>query len=113
MTDTDELLQQDQTVTYAPSASARLLLRVVYIMGIILALLFVALVGGIIWKSTKKTESTSLAGPAVVELGLPAGTAVQSMQLDGDRLAISTGAEIIIVDIRKNAIISRIATNTK
>jgi hypothetical protein len=113
MIDTDELPQQDQTVTYAPPASAKLLLRVVYIMGIILALLFVALVGGIIWKSTKKAESTGSTGPALVELGLPAGTAVQSMQLDGERLAISTGAEIIIVDIRKNAIVSKIVINTK
>ena len=51
--------------------------------------------------------------PAQIDLGLPAGTAVQSMALDGDRLAINTGAEIIIVDVRKNEVISRIATISK
>lgn len=106
-------LPQDQTITYAPPASAKLLLRVVYIMGIILMLLFVLLVGGIIWKAAKKAEAVAPPVAAALDLALPAGTSVQSMELDGDRLAVNTGAEIIIIDIRKTVIVSRIATIPK
>ena len=35
------------------------------------------------------------------------------MELDGDRLAINTGTEIIIVDIRKNAVIFADRDNSK
>jgi hypothetical protein len=41
--------------------SARLLLSVVYIMGIILVLLFLTLVGGIIWKSACKADPKPIA----------------------------------------------------
>jgi hypothetical protein len=106
-------LPQDQTLTYAPPASAKLLLRVVYIMGIILVLLFLLLVGGIIWKATKKGEAVVPPVAAALDLMLPAGASVQSMELDGDRLAVHTGSEIIIIDVRKNVIVSRIATIPK
>jgi hypothetical protein len=112
MIETTEL-PQDQTVPFAPPASAKLLLRVVYIMGIILVLLFMLLIGGIIWKATKRAPLPSEVAPAVTDLGLAAGTTVQSMVLDGDRLAINTGNEIVIVDIRKNTILSRIAIKPK
>lgn len=112
MAETAEL-PQDQTVPVAPPASAKLLLRVVYIMGIILVLLFLLLVGGIIWKAMKKPDVPIQPTAAALDLGLAPGTGVQAMELDGDRLAINTGTEIIIVDIRKNAIISRIATISK
>ena len=97
----------------APPALAKLLLRVVYIMGIILVLLFMILVGGIIWKSMKKGEPVAPPVAAALDLALPAGTSVQAMELDNDRLAVNTGAEIIIIDIRKNVILSRIATIPK
>ena len=90
-------------------ASARTLLRVVYIMGIILVLLFLLLIGGIIWKATNRTAAPVPAVPPVVSLGLPGDTAIQSMIMDGDRLALNTGHEVIVVDLRKNVIISRIA----
>lgn len=105
-------LPQDQTMPVAPPASAKLLLRVVYIMGIILVLLFLTLIGGIIWKSMNKAEP-AVPVAALLDLALPAGTSVQAMELDGDRLAVNTGTEIIIVDIRKNVILSRIATIPK
>ena len=111
MTDMDELPQIESGPVAVPP-SAKLMLRVVYIMGIVLVLLFMVLVGAIIWKATHKAEVKAVP-PAQIDLGLPAGTAVQSMALDGDRLAINTGAEIIIVDVRKNEVISRIATISK
>lgn len=107
----DELPQVESEPVAVPP-SAKLMLRVVYIMGIILVLLFMALIGGIIWKATHKVEVRA-APAAIVELGLAAGTTIQSMDLDGDRLAINTGAEIIIVDVRKNLVVSRITTNSK
>jgi len=42
-------------------------------------------------------------------LDLAAGTQIQAMELDGDRIALNTGREIIILDIKKNAVISRIS----
>jgi hypothetical protein len=90
--------------------AARTLLRVVYIMGIILVLLFLTLVGGIIWKSTRKAEPKPETPPAALNLGLPVGSAVQSTVIDGDRLVITAGREIIVIDVKKNAILSRIVT---
>ncbi len=86
------------------------MLRVVYIMGIILVLLFLTLVGGIIWKATRPAEPKPVAAPAVLDLGLPAGTAVQSTVIDGDRLVITAGREVSVIDVRKNIILSRIVT---
>ncbi|WP_373506231.1 hypothetical protein [Aestuariivirga sp.] len=102
-------LQQDNDTSAGVPPSARVLLRVVYIMGIVLVLLFLTLVGGIIWKSTRKADPKAVAPPAALNLGLASGTAVQPAQIDGDRLVITTSTEIIVVDIRKNAVISRIA----
>ncbi len=80
----------------------------VYIMGGLLVLMLVGLIGGIIWKVTHRGETPPVE-TKLLDLGLAAGAQVQAMELDGDRLAINTGGEIIVVDIRKNAVISRIA----
>ena len=106
-------LPQDQQTTGEIPASAKTLLRVVYIMGIILVLLFLLLVGGIIWKASNRAAPVAPAAPPVTALGLPEGTAIQSMLLDGDRLAISTGTEVIVIDIRKNVILSRVKTGAQ
>jgi uncharacterized iron-regulated membrane protein len=116
--DGKDMMEMDELPVANPSAqaevppSAKMLLRAVYIMGIILVLLFLALVGGIIWKSTHKVEARAEA-PQAIDLALPAGTSVQSMVLDGERLAVNTGAEIIVIDIRKNAVVSRIAIQAR
>ena len=91
--------------------SARLLLRVVYIMGVVLVLLFLMLVGGIIWKSTRKAEPKPDVPPATLSLGLPQGAEIREAQLDGDRLVLNTGSEVIVIDLRKNAIVSRLSAN--
>lgn len=80
----------------------------VYIMGGLLVLMLVGLIGGIIWKVTHRAEPPPVE-TKLLNLGLAAGTQIQAMELNGDRLAINTGAEIIIIDTRKNAVISRIA----
>jgi hypothetical protein len=109
MSDTSE---SDQTQPDGPVGvppSARILLRVVYIMGIILVLLFLTLIGGIIWKSTRKAEPKPEIPPAAIGLGLPEGAEIRSTEIDGDRLILNTGVDVIVIDLRKNAIVSRIS----
>jgi hypothetical protein len=101
-----------QTGTDAPMElppTTRRLLRLVYIMGIVFVLLLVALIVGIIWKANHKAPPKPEPPPQALNLGLPAGTDIRAATLDGDRLVINTGREVIVVDVRKNAIISRIA----
>lgn len=77
-------------------------------MGVILVLLFLALVGGIIWKSSHKAPPPPAPAPSALNLGLPQGVDIRAAEIDGDRLVINTGREVIVVDIRKNLIVSRI-----
>ncbi len=92
--------------------ATRMLLRTVYIMGVVLVLLFIAVVAGLIWKSTKKGEpKPEAAAPALLNLGLSAGTDIRSAEADGDRLVINTGREVIVIDLRKNAILMRATAN--
>ncbi len=81
----------------------------VYIMGGLLVLMLLGLVGGIIYKIANKSE----APPPETKLLDLGAIAVQDMQLDGDRLAIRTATEIIIVDFRKNTVLSRIGVAPK
>jgi len=90
-----------------PQPGLKFLEAAVYIMGGLLVLMFVVLLGGIAWKVTHRNE-TSVPEAKLVELGLPAETKVNQLALDGDRLAIDTGTEIIVVDVRKGTVISRI-----
>jgi hypothetical protein len=85
----------------------KLLKRVVYIMGVILLLLFVALIAGIVWKA-KHRQPEAAPGPQVLDLGLPAGVSVKQMMLDGDRLALDIGSEVLVVDTRRNVVLQRI-----
>ena len=89
--------------------SARRMLRVVYILGIVLVLLVLAFIVAIIWKANHKAPPKPEPPPQSLNLGLPPGAAITSASLDGDRLVITTAHEVIVVDVRKNAIISRIA----
>ena len=105
-------LPQEAPGTEIQQPSLRFLEMAVYIMGGLLVLMLVGLIGGIIWKTAHKGEQSAPA-TQLLNLGLETGSQVQQLQLDGDRLLVSTGTEIIIVDIRKNAIISRISLKAK
>ena len=111
MSESDEFQMQDGAAAAGVPPAARRLLRAVYIMGIILVLLFLALVGGIIWKSTRKAEPKPDVPPAAISLGLPQGGEIRDAQVDGDRLVLNTGSEVIVIDLRKQAIVSRISAN--
>ncbi len=113
MTEQDEFQTEQQGAGAGVPPSARTLLRVVYIMGVILVLLFLLLVGGIIWKATRPPAPKLAPEAALIDAGIPQGAAVKSMALDGDRLAIQTDSEIIVIDLRKREVQSRIPTNPK
>jgi hypothetical protein len=110
MNEPDELRLQNGPQAVGVPPSARLLLRIVYTMGIILVLLFLTLVGGIIWKSARKSDPKPIAPPATLSLDLPQASDIRTAQIDGDRLVLNTGREVIVIDLRKNAIVSRIST---
>ena len=111
MTDSDEL-PQGSGGPEVPQPGLKFLEAAVYIMGGLLVLMLLGLIGGILWKATHKTEPPP-PQTQLMNLGLVAGTEAKAMTLDGDRLAINTGAEIIVIDIRKNTIISRVSLTAK
>lgn len=90
-----------------PQPGLKFLEAAVYIMGGLLVLMFVGLIGGIAWKIANRGE-TPVPEAKLIELGLPPETKINQMTLDGDRLAIDTGTEIIVVDVRKGVVVSRI-----
>jgi cell division septal protein FtsQ len=92
------------TVQNNPSPKG--LLRLVYIMGIVLVLLFLALIGGLIWKSSQNKSVVAVS--TSVDLGL-AGAVVRSTQLDNGQLLVTTDTEIIVVDVAKRKVILRSA----
>lgn len=85
------------------------MLRVVYIMGVILVLLFLALIATIIWKANHKPAAAPPPPVQSLGLGLPQGADIRSASLDGDRLVVTTATEVIVVDLKKNAVISRVS----
>jgi hypothetical protein len=108
MNESDPLQTGDAAPMELPP-SARRMLRVVYIMGVILVLLFLALIAAIIWKANHKSAPPPPPQVQTLGLGLAPGANILSASLDGDRLVVTTAAEVIVVDVRKNAVISRIS----
>ncbi len=91
--------------TFEPTASQKKLLRVVYVMGLLLVLLFLALIGGIIWKATKPRPAAT---PEILSmgLGLKAGD-IKAVDVDGGTLAITTSGELIVIDAGRRKILLR------
>ncbi len=85
----------------------KILVASVYIMGAMLVVLLVALVVGIVWKIKARSE-VKIEAPKVVGAGLAPGTAIDSVTLDGDRLAIRAGGEVVIVDVKRGTVLSRV-----
>lgn len=102
-------LQTGEAAPMELPPSARRMLRVVYIMGVILVLLFLALIATIIWKANTKPSPPAVPPVQTLGLGLPQGADITAATLDGDRLVITTAREVIVVDVKKNAILSRIS----
>ncbi|MGH6908259.1 MAG: hypothetical protein ACREDX_10430 [Aestuariivirga sp.] len=104
-------LPQDQAGAVIRQPGLKFLEAAVYIMGGLLVLMLIGLLGGIVWKVTHRAEVPP--PNPLLDLNLAAGTQIQTMQLAGDRLALNTGTEIIVIDIRKNIVLSRISLNAK
>ena len=84
----------------------RFLVFAVYFMGALIVLLFLGLIGGIIYKIKNRVALPSGAG--LVELGLPAGTQVREAILTGDKLTINTGTEVFIVEVSSRKVLLRV-----
>ncbi|MGE3875194.1 MAG: hypothetical protein AB7F74_19745 [Parvibaculaceae bacterium] len=84
----------------------------VYIMGGLLVIMLLVLLGGIAWKVTRGKAPEEPPKPSLVEIGAPAGAAIQGVALDGNTMAVqvvSGGAqEVVVVDTRKGVIVSRV-----
>lgn len=109
MSDNTELPGAQEPV---PQPGLKFLEFAVYTMGGLLVLMFLGLIGGIVWKVTHRAPPL----PPVTQqlsLGLAPGSEVKSTVIDGDRLVITTGSEIVVVDLRRNAILSRLALTAK
>lgn len=88
----------------------RFLVFAVYFMGALIVLLFLGLIGGIIYKI--KNRSALPEGPGLVELGLPADVQVREATLTGDRLTINTGNEIFIVEVSTRKVLLRVKASS-
>ena len=88
----------------------RFLVFAVYFMGAALVLLFLGLIGGIIYKI--KNRVTLPSGTGLVELGLPANTQVREAILTGDKLTINTGTEVFIVEVSSRKVLLRVKATT-
>ena len=80
------------------------LLRLVKIMGVVLVLLFLGLIGGIIWKATHKAPAPVT--DVVMDLGIDPAS-IKHLAVDGNTLAIATDREIVVIDVAKRKIIMR------
>ena len=109
MNEPDELQTQNAAPAAGMPPNAKILLRVVYTMGIVLVLLFLLVIGAILFKSSRKPVPVT--APPVISLSLPQGSDIQSAAIDGDRLVVNTGRDVIVIDIKKNAIISRVTAS--
>jgi hypothetical protein len=90
-----------------PQPGLKFLEFTVYFMGGLLVIMLLILLGGIAWKATRRGEVPPEA-PKLIELGLPLGAVAGPFTLDGDRLAIQSGNEIIVLDVKKGVILSRV-----
>jgi hypothetical protein len=89
--------------THVATAGQKRLLRVVYGMGIILVLLFMSLIGGIIWKATHKAPP-----PETLTLGLGLKAAdVKAVAVGGGTIAITTTNELIVIDATRRKVLLR------
>jgi hypothetical protein len=84
---------------------AKGLLTLVKVLGVILVLLFLALIGGIIWKATHKSAPVPTTD-VMMDLGIDP-SAIRHLQLDGNTLAISTDTDLVVLDVKLRKVILR------
>jgi hypothetical protein len=91
--------------------NVRLLKGAVYIMAILLVAGTVLLFGAIVWKASR-LPATTARGFEALDVAIPAGAAVKSVEIAGDRMAVTVEAggrtEIIIVDLKRGELAGRV-----
>jgi uncharacterized membrane protein (UPF0136 family) len=90
---------------FVPTEGQKKLLRAVKLMGVALVLLFLALIGGIIWKATQP-KPAPVAESLALGLGLKAAD-IKSVAIDGGTIAITTTSELIVVDAARRKVLLR------
>jgi hypothetical protein len=104
----------DQPFPPGPLArNVRLLKAAVTIMGVMLVVGTIVLVAAIIWKASRLPAGSVAAagGFEALDIAVPAGAAVRSVTINGDRMAVTLEAaheEIIIVDLGRGEVVGRI-----
>jgi hypothetical protein len=91
--------------------NVRLLKAAVYIMGVLLVAGTILLIGAIIWKASRLPASVAR-GFEPLEVTVPAGGSVRSVEIVGDRMAVAVespeGTEIVIIDLRRGTVAGRV-----
>lgn len=91
--------------------NVRLLKGAVYTMGLLLVAGTILLIGAIVWKASR-LPATSVRGFEPLDVAIPAGAGVKSVEIAGDRMAVSVegdgGAEIIIIDLKRGELAGRV-----
>lgn len=95
----------DPTEEFAATAQQKRLLRLVYVMAIVLVLLFMGLIGGVIWKSMR-SKPVALQADLAAGLNLRAQD-LKSASLSQGQLLITTPTELIVIDVAKRKILLR------
>ena len=96
---------QNSNLGEAPPVN-RFLVFAVYFMGAVLVLLFLGLIGGIIYKIKNRVVVPE--GTGLVELGLPVSSQVREAILTGDKLTINTGTDVFIVELSTRKVLLRV-----
>jgi hypothetical protein len=100
-----------------PQPGLRFLEMTVYIMGGLLVIMLLVLLGGIAWKVTRGKAPEAPPKASLIDIATPAGATISSVTLDGNSMAIHVVAggvhEVVVVDTRKGAIVSRIRLKTE
>jgi hypothetical protein len=114
----------DKDQPFPPSPLARhvgLLKGAVYTMGVMIVVGTIVLIVGIIWKASQLPASNpasistspgaSASGFEALDIAVPAGAVVRSVDIDGERMAVTVEAgtsEIIIVDLSRGEVVGRV-----
>jgi hypothetical protein len=84
----------------------RFLMAAVYGMAVLLVLMFLGVIGGIIYKFKQRSATPPNSG--LVSLGLPPESAIREALLTGDKLTLNTGAEVFIIEVSTGRVLLRV-----
>jgi cytoskeletal protein RodZ len=93
------------TTPFQPTDAQKRMLKLVKTLGAVLVLLFLTLVGAIVWKVTQPAKE--VAAPSLaLDLGLAASD-IKQVTADGGTVVIQTTKELIVFDAVKKKLLVR------